>query len=372
MADRKADQDAYAAGQLGDHVRGDLDGKPPEVLYSHTGYVEDEDTRTLLDWLAAEELASDGLYQLALSKHATATTTEAIRGGNVSQMQYPVGIVRQTGSGEDALSTMARRLAAEGAIYLVLGPPGSGKTALMLDVAPVWRALTGGAVVTNVTSWPRADRYVETDHEMKAAMGEIEGQVLAVLDEGSQTLTSRGTDAPKADQFAKSMKYVRKAEDGGQAKQGSVLLAGHTRADLAKEFRRLCSGAFEKVSRADPGRVRLLDSEGGRDRFEAVREFEGLTDTAEEFDEHESSSFRVVGDEEPEDDGPTADEAAEQARRDAWIETALRAVQPWDEGEGMSYRDAAQFVPKSKSWVGERAREWEDGRYRDLVDVPSA
>ncbi|WP_435359510.1 hypothetical protein [Haloarchaeobius sp. DFWS5] len=68
-------------------------------------------------------------------------------------------------------------------------------------------------------------------------------------------------------------------------------------------------------------------------------------------------------------------------QRDTYIETAVRAAKPWTDDGGMTYREIADtsedgqesngLVPKSKSWVGERVREWTDGQHRDIVDDPT-
>lgn len=69
------------------------------------------------------------------------------------------------------------------------------------------------------------------------------------------------------------------------------------------------------------------------------------------------------------DDQQDPEEAAEMAAREQAIQTALRAVKPWDDN-GMSYQKAAQLVDYSSSWVGNRIEEYREGYHRDLVDVP--
>jgi len=64
------------------------------------------------------------------------------------------------------------------------------------------------------------------------------------------------------------------------------------------------------------------------------------------------------------------EEAAKERAREEAIKTALRAVKPWDDDAGMTYRDAAKLIDYSSSWVGDRVDEWDEGYHRDLVEAP--
>jgi len=50
------------------------------------------------------------------------------------------------------------------------------------------------------------------------------------------------------------------------------------------------------------------------------------------------------------------------------IKTALRAVKPWSDDQGMTQRDATQLVDYSRGWISERVGEWRRGEHRDLID----
>jgi hypothetical protein len=68
----------------------------------------------------------------------------------------------------------------------------------------------------------------------------------------------------------------------------------------------------------------------------------------------------------------TVKQAEEQAKRKEAIKTVIRACKPWDDEEGMSYRDAAKLVDYKYSWVSNRVREWKDAsEHRDLVEGPA-
>jgi len=73
-------------------------------------------------------------------------------------------------------------------------------------------------------------------------------------------------------------------------------------------------------------------------------------------------------------DGGTTDpkEAADQAKKEMQTQTVIKAVKPWDDDDGMTYREAADLIDYSHQWVGERVRQWKNGDYRRLVDAPSS
>ena len=358
----------YAAAQGRTFLAGELKNKPNEWIREFAGLVDDKDTLDFLNHYCSiyEERGMDFLDthmgRQVLQQASTRMMDDAFRAGNVSQMQGAVGLTNSARDGGDLLSEAAARLANEGAIGLVLGPPGSGKTATTLDVARVWAARTGGAVIGN-TGWDGYDEVVRSDRELLETMAHIQGPVLAIIDETAQELSGFGEGSKKAEQFSNSLTFVRKKEEshGPYAKKGSVLMVNHTRTKTAKAFRDLCSFAIEKPRRDDPGYAVLLDSEGGKDRFEESDEFKGLTDTRERYDEHEPSEFRIIGADgsEESEDGPSPEDVA----KDTHIETVLRACLI----QGQSYPDAADLVPYKDSWVGNRVREWRRGDYRDLL-----
>ncbi|KAB1185672.1 MULTISPECIES: hypothetical protein [Haloferax] len=379
MSNSKNDQ--YAAAQGRTYLRGELGDKRPEYVRRFAGLVDDAHTLDLLNhycslWAdRAGDFLDTRMAEIIISSSSTRSINTAYEFGNVSQLQGMVGLVDRTKDGDEGLTRMARMLTDEGAIGAVLGPPGSGKTAMTLDIGRIWKAVTGGKVVTNI-KW-NGGTHISGAREMLDEMANFDGPVLAIIDEGSQSLTSRGAEAQSADRFAKALKYVRKKETGDKyAKRGSVLIVGHTRADTAKDLRRLYSAIFEKPSRADPGRVKILESTGTTDKFEEVAEYKGITDTAERYDEHEASSFAVDLEDETDDDQEDV-ETADDARRKEAISTAIRAARPWDD-DGMSYADIGKensqdteyLVPYSTSWVGDRVREWQKGQHRDLVAAP--
>ena len=249
----------------------------------------------------------------------------------------------------------------------MFGAPGSGKTATTLDVALSWKIRTGGSLIGN-TGWDGFDRVVRSDREMLEAMASIEGPVLAILDEIAQELSGFGSGNKAAEQFSNGLLFIRKKEEkqGPLPKKGSVLLVGHTRTKTAKSIRRVASFAIEKPSRNDPGRARLLESEGGKDSWEEGSDYKGLTDTAEDYPEHEASEFAIELVDEDDQEGESVD--VDDVRKDEHIKTAIRAAD-----SGMKYADVADLVPYTEDWVGKVYRNWNNNnRHTELVPKNNA
>jgi len=371
------DSSVYAAAQGREFLQDELQGKSNEWVREFAGLIDDPDTLDLLNYYAslwADEPTSFLETRLAreiVQSAATHTADRAFREGNSSILQGMVGLTDHSGDGDDVLAVAAKKLMHEGAIGLVLGPPGAGKTAMTLDVARAWGARTGGRIIGN-TDWDGFDAVVNSDRELLEDMASVEGPVLAVIDETAQDLSGFGSGNKKAEAFADALTFIRKdeADHGPHAKRGSVLMVNHTRKRTAAPFRRLSSFGLEKPSRDDPGRVRILDTEGGKDSFEDGAEFKGLSDTRERYAEHEASEFRIEMADDGDDDGDEID--ADDITRSQSIATILRAVQPWDEDAGMTYSDAGELVDYSAGWVSDRIGEWRDGEHRELLNERDA
>jgi len=370
-----SDSSVYAAAQGRSFLRDELGDKSNEWVREFAGLIDDPEVLDLLNYLCSlwrdepESFLETELGSEIVRSASTAMADRAFRDGNVSQLQGLVGLTDRTSEGSEILTDASERLQNEGAIGLVLGPPGAGKTALTLDIARVWAAQTGGRLVGN-TDWDGFDAVVHSDTELLEDMGHNEGPVLAVIDETAQDLSGFGSGSKKAEAFSDSLTFVRKREDahGPHAKRGSVLMVNHTRTKTAKPFRDLCTFAVEKPHRNDPGKARLLDSEGGTDTFEEIKSFKGISDTRESYAEHEASEFVIEGT----DDGDDQDDAADpdDIRKEEAIKTVIKACKPWDDEKGASYPDAAALVDYGDSWVGNRVREWRDGNHRDIVAAP--
>jgi len=355
---------AFAAAELGTEYR----GGPAEQVRPFAGLVDDGATLRLLnhyDSLLDEDIENTRLGQQILADEMTETVGRAIRLGNVSQMKNAMGLTNNTKSEEELLTDVADRLGTEGTIGLIIGSPGSGKTALSLDVARVWAAVTGGTLIGN-TEWDGFSEVVTSDQQMLEAMGTTEGQVLAVIDETAQDLSGFGEGMKPAEEFSDALTFVRKREDdhGPHAKQGSVLMISHTLTKVAKPFRDMAMLAVRKPTNNAKSRAMLLDSRSDSDDFEELYSVETLTDTTENYREHESSEFKIHGVADDEDTDSSAD--AETGKENQQIRTVIEAVV----SEGMSYREAANIpgISYSRSWVSDRVEEYEEGSHRELFN----
>ncbi len=366
--------DVYSAAQGRSFLAGELEGKEPEYIHEFAGLIGDRETLDLLNYGAAlwrdedEEFLETRLAEEIVQSAATRNMDQAFRDGNSSLLNGAVGLTDRSEGGSEILSDAASRLENEGAIGLVFGPPGSGKTAVTLDVARTWAARTGGLVVGN-TGWDGYDEVVRSDTELLEAMASTPKPVLAVIDETAQELSGFGSSSKAAEEFSDSLTFIRKREEshGPHPKKGSVLMVNHTRKKTAKAFRDLASFGIEKPSRDDPGRAKLLDSEADTDQFEEIRTYKGISDTRERYDEHEASEFTIHGSDD--EDGEESVDAGD-VRRSQQIQTVVRAVKPWSDDDGMSQTEAASLVDYSSSWVGDRVREWESGEHREIVADP--
>lgn len=375
MAEGKSDQAVYAAGQAREFLAGELEGKDNRWIREFAGLIEDEE---VLDWLNyqcsifadhGEDFLDSRLARIVIRSAATKAADRAFREGEATQLQGLVGLVRhERADAGEAIEVLTRRLAQEGTIALVVGPPGSGKTATTLDTARGWGVRTGGHIFGN-TSWDGFDEQIHTDVELLEAMANVEGPTLGVIDESNQNLSGEGADNKKAQQFVDRMTFVRKKEGkhGPHAKRGSVLIVGHTMMKTAADIRRLATLAIQKPSRADPGRLTLYESPGGKDKLEEIDQFKGLTDTREGYAEHEASHFDIVLEDDEDDEEPdTTDVKRQQA-----IASAIRAVKPWTDEAGATYNAAGEIAGYSSAWVSDRVGEWREGQHRDLVADPT-
>jgi len=358
---------AYAAAEGRDFLAGELQGKDPEFIREFGGLIDDKRVLDLLNYKCSlyadvgEDFLNTRLGRLIVRNAATGMADEAFRAGNVSQLKGMTGLTgQQSEDGKDLYSEAARQLEREGAIGLVFGAPGAGKTATTIDIARTWQARTGGSLIGN-TSWPGFDKQFSTDREMLEAMASIKGPVLALLDEVAQELSGFGSGNKAAEQFSDSLLFIRKKETeyGPYPKKGSVLAVSHTRTKTAKAIREVASFGISKFDRDNPDKARLLNTESDSDDWEDVATFQGLTDTSANYSEYEASEFDIIeGDESDESEGPDPDKLV----KDEHIKTAVKASVLRD----MTYPEIAELVPYGEYWVGDRVRDYKKGEYPDL------
>ena len=354
---------AYAAAELGSKLRGE---DPGESVRNFAGLIDHKPTIRLLNYYdsllpADQPIEETRIGRLIISNAATQMVDEAVRHGSVSQMKSATGLTGNEKDGGDLYAAAAKELSYEGAIGLVFGSPGAGKTATTVDVAQAWKIRTGGTIIGN-TTWDGFDHQISSDREMLETMANVKGPVLAVLDEIAQELSGFGSGNKAAETFSNRALFIRKSEEkhGPYPKRGSMLLVGHTRTKTAKSIRRVASFAIDKPSRSDPGRATMLESQGGKDEFTEAGDYKGLTDTAENYAEHEASEFEIIMDEDGEGDSEPAAEDVDKQRQ---IKTAIRLCR-----EGMPYKEVAAGLDYGEDWVGKIYRNWRDqDRHTELV-----
>lgn len=366
-----SDGSAYAAAELGTELR---DGSADSIR-RFAGLVDDKETLTLLnhyDSLFAAPVEDTAIGRKILEDVATETIDESVRAGNVSQMKAATGLTQQSQNKQRFFTEVAERLTYEGAVGLVFGSPGSGKTSIVLDSAKVWKAVTGGKVIANI-DWDGADEQFYSDEEMLEAMASYQGPVLAILDEIAQELSGFGTGSKKAEAFSDSLLFIRKKQEehGEYAKRGSVLAVAHTRTKTAKEIRRVASFAIEKPDKTRPDRARILASEGGKDEWDELANYQGITDTAESYDEYQASEFEVTAEYDDDADGGSSSSGGGPDERERAIMDLVALKQqedpPTHDEVAEILSERYEGIDWTGNWVGKLHRRAERGEFDNFL-----
>lgn len=365
MGNDSSQQVTYSAAQLRESLP-DL-----EEAHPHAGLVQDTGKRRLISYLSGVcegDITETDIYQDIVRNEATESLTDAVNAGNVSEMQFAVGMVNHEDDAADgsAQGWLRSAILSEAYVGWVTGGMGSGKTDFALDRADDWHHATRGQVATNIES--AADRNDPIEHVadyegVESLFKEASGDVLYILDETDQRLSGKGADSQYADALADTLKLIRK----GTAPAGTrraILLIGQTIRGASKELRRLVTTNGHLYHKVSKRKVEVYDDvvTGELSSKSPERVIRGVQPTRFGFDTGEESSFDMSGalDDDDGDDGLT--------ERQKDIRTAVRAVARQD----MTYREAATLTDYAKDWVGERVREWEDGDHTELVGFSPA
>ncbi|WP_255148999.1 hypothetical protein [Halorarius halobius] len=354
MSEKNSQQVTYSAAQLREHVR---EGEG-EDLHAHAGLAPDAEPRELLNFLATAydpdhaelpaRVEETALYQDVLRNTATDAVTEAVEEGNISQMQYNVGMVsHDTDASDSAFRTwLQSTLVSEASVFFVTGGMGAGKSDWAANCGDEWHMAVRGRVATNIESL--SDRnpvpeYVSSYTEAEALMKESRDDFMLIIDETGQGLTGYGKEGQQARALAKLLKLVRKGDAPAGTKR-CIVFIGQTVRDLSKDLRRLVAqtGAFFHKSskkRLEVYGEELIEAEISNAQPSKV--VKGIPKARWTFDTTEEPVFDMSG---ALDDGD--DESAEDARKSEKERTAQRL-----RDQGMSGTDIAEVVGMSKTWV---------------------
>lgn len=366
MSDRQ--QESMAAAHLRRRVQ-DLDLAESSEAYPHAGLVGDGRRMQVLNLLAMAydgDISETQAYRDLVQPAGTETVGDAVEHGNVSQMQYVVGMVNHDKSAADR-STQAwitEEILSEAYIGWVTGGPGSGKTAWAGSLADRWLLTTRGTVFSNVESM--ADRnagfeYVDGYEALQDGLDGADGPVGVLLDETDQTLRG-GSDDAYVDALAATIKLIRKC-DAPEGTERLFLLVGQTDIGVGRDLRRLVDSNGHRWHKPEQKTVEVYGSDvvaGEVSRMTPDKTIQGVRDTRLEFDTTEDADFDMSA---ALDDASEEDSTLSPKQQD--IRTAIRAVALQD----LAYRDAASLTDYAKDWVGDRVREWHQGEHRDLAGV---
>ena len=363
------------------HVRESLPDL--EEVHPHAGLVQNSGKRSLVNYLAAVydgDITETEIYRDIVMTEATDSLTDAVSAGNVSQMQYAIGMVSNEKSAKSGgtQAWMRNALLSEAYVGMVVGGMGSGKSAFALDRADDWHHATRGRVVTNIASacdpatvpddrdldYQEPDRpndipeYAGSYSAVEDAFKKSQTHVLAIVDETDQRLTGKGSDQQAGDSLAKMLKLVRKGESPDGTYR-AILLVGQTVKGATKELRRLVTSNGHLWRKSSKTRVEVYDdvTSGELSNKKPLRTISGLSDTRWNYDSGETSVFEM--------DDDDSDQEGDLDHRDRQVRTAVRAVVLKD----LSARDAAALVDYEKTWVSDRVAEWEDGEHVEVVGV---
>jgi len=369
MADKNSEQVTYSAAQLSEAL--------PELreAHPHAGKVQNTDKRQLMSYLASVhdgDITETDIYRDIVRNEATESLTDAINEGNVSEMQFAVGMVDHSEGHADrnAQAWLRNQILDEAYVGWVTGGMGSGKTDFAFDRADDFHHATRGRVGTNVESAVTSNDHIEGVYgyeELDAFFKESSTDTIMVLDETDQRLSGKGKDGQYADALADSLKLIRKG-DSSQCYR-AILLIGQTIRGAGKELRRLIKSnghLYHKTSKTTVEVYKNVVS-GELENKSPDREITGVRGTRYDFDTGEESGFDMsaaLGENSDED------EDSELSRQQA-IAIVLRAHKPWTDESGVSQADAADSVGYSAGWVCDRVREWRNGEYRELVNHPT-
>ena len=331
MGNDISEQVTYSAAQLREGLP-DLEGHP------HAGMIQDDDRRGLISFLATVydgDIKETEIYQDIVRTEATESLTDAVTAGNVSQMQFAVGMVDHDEDAQQSGQAWLRdAILSEAYVGWVTGGMGSGKTDFALDRLDDWQHATRGRAATNIKS--AAERndgvtYAGGFQALEDFFKSAPGPAFYVLDETDQNLSGSGSDQQDGDRVADALKLIRKGEGSAGSYRG-ILLIGQTVRGATKELRRLVTSNGHLYHKSDKTTVEVYDDvvTGELSSMTPQRRITGVRETRLSFDSAEASDFETDGDQDGDDveDGSLSREQA--------IAQAVKAYKPWSDDHGVT------------------------------------
>lgn len=333
----------YASAQGSSWIRDELDNVDFEAEHidEFVTLIQDRDVIRLLNrYAVAFDRADENFldYQVVrdvIRQTANLDVAAAFDEGNVSRLQALVGLVNQQNTQTDALARLLDELQREAFIGVIAGKPNTGKTHFGLWLCQLWLTVHGldpGHIVTNVPVDHPDVVVVDNEPDLKDAMAEIDGPVIALVDEfGTSGGSSKGKR--EAEHLVNFCKQIRK-----KPYYGNLIGIGHAKKDVDNELREIVDFAFSK-----PGKKRAEAytdfSDGFRDEAFVVP---SIPEIMFRYDDKIQPTFEF-GVDEDEDDELTDEEMKE------WYADKAQTLRNkgYDAGEIVEALD----LPWKEDWV---------------------
>ena len=286
--------------------------------------------------------------------HATERSAEAIRAGDGKTLRAMIGSQEDPPdlSSLRTIQTIKDVLTGDAALTYVFGHMGNGKSFAASLFAEIWKSEMGErAEVASNTRTIDAARYLGTWGELQDWMIEDEEIVLAgdarpklfIFDEASSVASGRGKDGYEASTKLATMCYkIRKYG-------GMLIIIGHDGKDVHPAVREMCV-AFHKTGTKTGQFFRDVKNRKGHDPI--TDPLEGIPVPSPEWqpNTYDTANWSWKA------DGGEID--PEEVEEGVWLSVVRTCYE-----EGLSARQAADYVRYSRDWTSRRYRWLEQGEF---------
>jgi hypothetical protein len=381
------DNDVYTPAQFREHIDGHGQRDPDAA--PHAGIIQDGKVSRYLavldavydpaEWArrpAEMPGTSDRLSHVEELRTVGATETgrTAIEGGDMPTLKLLTGDTNQRAdiSGIKAIGRVDELVGGPAPVLTVLGEMGAGKTEFAKLLGQRWsRLYPDGIVASNIRTLEKVDRW--TDQAGRDRDGWIanypnlkewlrqdgdplqndQTRKLFIADEMSSAASGTGKQGHQT--RTKLGPLIFKIRKWG----GSLIIIGHDESSIHPLAWRLGTIVKKEAKKKATLWNRIRN---GKLKDKVGDPIEGIpaSDWGANDKEASSWSWTRATEEEP--------EISEEEVKRVAIYTAIRAKE-----QGLSDRDAADYVPYSRTWVNDRWNEYqEESKHVDLVDTVEA